>query len=105
MKGYLGETLVDIENSDFKDYSTTDWAMYYIECYGQIDGSDHKQWTLDRVSRILKGTKVIVSEAKWSNGHKEYRVILDEPSEDYNIWVKEMRGEFNEYDYDEGIAP
>lgn len=108
MEGYLGETDVDIASSEFKNYTASDWAMYFIERYGQIDGDHHKTWVLDQVSRILKGTKVIVKEAKWDNGESEYRVTLGKPSKEYHQWVKTMKnGEDGKdtYSYDEGIAP
>lgn len=111
MEGYLGEKLVDISQSEFKNFTASDWAMYYIERYGQIDGGHHKQWVLDQVARILKGTKVIVKQASWENGQTEYRINLDKPTKEYKEWVKEMKGELLEeegsfeYDYDEGIAP
>ena len=109
MAKYLGETIVDVKNTEFKTYTHSDWAMYFIMRYGQIDGAHHKTWVLDQVSRILKGTAVIVSEAKWDDGLKEYRVGLAEPSNEYIEWVKEMNapdknGDFYS-DYDEGIAP
>ncbi len=108
MEGYLGETIVDINQTPFKDYTPADWVMDFIGSYGQIDGGHHKQWVLDQVARILKGTKVIIKEAKWSNGHKEFRVSLSEPSEEYLEWVVDMKaGEDGEhtYGYDEGFAP
>lgn len=111
MEGYLGEFDVDISTSKYKDYTQSDWAMLYIEMYGQIDGSHHKAWVLDRVAQILKGTPVIVSEARWENGHSEYRFKLDSVSSDYIKWVNHMMGEFDEetqeheYGYDTGIAP
>ena len=109
MEGYLGETIINIADSEFKDYSKFDWAMYFIERYGQIDGAHHKQWVLDQVARIYHGTQVIVKEASWDNGEKEFRVSLtDEPSNTYKEWVTEMNdGEDgpNTYSYDEGIAP
>lgn len=110
MEGYLGETEYDIADSIYHDYTTADWAMLYIESYGQIDGSHHKLWVLDQVARILKGTKVKVKLARWSNGHEEWRFTLDEPSKEYLDWVEEMKDydeeseEYN-YDYDEGVAP
>lgn len=79
--------------------------------YSQIDGSHHKQWCLDQVVRILAGTKVIVKLAKWNNGYTKYRYYLDSPSEQYDAFVKKMKGEYNpeyneyQYDYDKGIAP
>lgn len=110
MNGYLGEFDVDISNSPFADYSKQDWAMRIIEQYGQFDGSHHKAWVLDQVARILKGTSVIVKEAKWDNGNSEYRISLTKPSQDYLDWVAEMLGEQDEdggyeYDYDEGSPP
>lgn len=108
MENYLGEFDVDIKSTEFKDYTSSDWAMYFIERYGQIDGDHHKAWVLDRVSQILKGTKVIVKEAKWDNGESEYRVTLDKPSKEYHQWVVYMKyGEdgMDTYSYDEGIAP
>lgn len=108
MEGYLGETIVDVKDTEFKDFTPADWAIYYIEGYGQIDGDLHKLWLLDQIARILKGTKVIVKIAKWDNGQTEYRIDLDEESEEYTEWVKDMMagedGEFT-YCYDTGIAP
>lgn len=111
MENYLGETIVDTKkHPKFKIYTPKDWAMKFIELYGSIDGEHHKTWVLDQVSRILKGTKVIVKEAAWENGHKEYRFSLGKPSKKYLKWVEEMKGEVDEngdyeYSYDEGIAP
>ena len=107
MEGYQGEFAVNILETPFADYKKEDWAMYYIGGYGQIDGAHHKQWVLDQVARILKGTKVIIKEARWDNGFKDYRTTLEDPSEEYKKWVEEMkRGEYDdEYDYEEGVAP
>ena len=108
MEGFLGEFPVDVKDTRFKDYTPTNWAMYYIGSYGQIDGAHHKLWVLDQVARILKGTPVIVKEARWSNGHSEYRVTLGEPSLEYLNWANFMRkdpDDGEEYEYDEGIAP
>lgn len=109
MEGYQGEFDVDINQTEFKDYTPSDWAMYFIESYGQIDGAHHKLWVLDQVARVLKGTSVIVKLAKWDNGESEYRISLGEPSKQYNQWVRECleidaNGEA-QYDYDIGIAP
>jgi len=110
MKGYLGETIVGVENTPFKDYDKSDWALYFIERYGQIDGDHHKLWVLDQVARLLNGTDVVICLAKWDNGQFEYRVTLDDPSGDYIEWVEKSRGKIDangdyEYDYDVGIAP
>ncbi len=109
MEGYLGETIVDVKETKYKDYTPSDWAMYFIETYGQFDGADHKQWAMDQVARVLKGTKVVIKLASWDNGQSEYRISLGEPSEEYKTWATEMLGELfegeYEYDYDEGIAP
>ena len=60
MEGYLDETIVDVKNSEYKDYDEKDWALLYIEMYNGIDGAHHKDWLLDQVARILKGTEMIV---------------------------------------------
>ena len=111
MNGYLGEKSVKIEKTPFAKFTKEDWALYFIEHYGQFDGGHHKQWTMDQVVRVLKGTPVKIKLAKWDNGEEEYRVTLaDKPSKAYIAWVDEMRGETDsngdrEYGYDEGIAP
>ncbi len=103
MKGYLGETIVKKFDTEFKDYKPSDWAIYFIEKYSQIDGEHHKQWVIDQVARILMGTEIIIKLAKWDNGHEEYRVSLDCPSSDYDKWVKTWDDEG--YDYEQGSAP
>lgn len=110
MEGYLGET-----PTTFKKHfrSRNELALYYIGSYGQIDGSHHKQWVLDQVARILKGCEIILTIAKWDNGHEELRVTTGKESPAYIYWVKEMKGKYikdddyegYEYGYDEGIAP
>ena len=123
MNGYLGEEIVsNIIGTPFVNYTAADWAMYFVEHYGQYDGSHHKQWVLDQVARILKGTPVIIKKAKWDNGYFEFRVSTGDPSREYKEWVllmKSGRCSYNdpevegfaigegpeEYDYDEGIAP
>jgi hypothetical protein len=111
MAKYLGETL--IEEKNYPDFliGKDNQVMYFIECYGQYDGGHHKQWTLDQIARIVKGTPIIVKLAKWDDGTENYRVSTGEPSNEYLEWAKEMLGEYNEddeeyeYGYDEGIAP
>jgi hypothetical protein len=111
MEKYLGEFDVVLKDTHYASYTPTDWAMEFIKRYSQTDGAHHKQWVLDQVARILKGTPVIVKEAKWANGSQEYRLWLDEPSKSYLDWVRYMKGEWHEevncfeYDYDAGIAP
>lgn len=117
MAEYLGEFPVDIESSKFKGYKPFDWAMYFIEHYGQIDGSDHKNWVMDQVARIYNGMQVDVVVAKWDNGYEEYRVnIRDDESEEYKKWVTKMEypegedardeeGDSIYYEYDPGVAP
>jgi len=108
MQNYLGEKIVKKKNTPFKDYSKKDWALYFIGNYGGIDGAHHKDWTMDQVARILNGTEIIIKLATWENGHEEYRVSLDEPTDKYHNWVREMTdGEDgpNTYSYDIGIPP
>ena len=112
---YLGEFPVDVsKHPEFKNYTPADWAMYFVACYGHIDGAHHKMWVLDQVARILKGTPVVVVEARWLGGKTEDRVsVAEPPSEAYTQWVLEMKGEYIkteeytgwEYHYNKGVAP
>ena len=115
MTGYQGEFPVDISTSPFATWGPSEWAMYWIGSYGQIDGAHHKQWVLDQVARILKGTEVVVVQARWIDHEgtvtSEYRPTLAEPSAEYEAWVLEMQGEYDEeeemyeYGYETGVAP
>lgn len=109
MAKFIGEAVVDIKSTPFRNYTVNDWAMYFIERYGQFDGSHHKQWVLDQVARILMGTKIKIKFAEWTDGTTEYRVTLMKPTKKYLKWVEEMKGMGEDgkyvYGYDEGIAP
>jgi len=85
---YQGEKQIDITiHPDYKDMSTIDWVMYFIERYGGYDGSHHKDWVLDQVARIAKGTSVIVRHASWSGRDKiDVRIETGEPSQAYLDW-------------------
>lgn len=55
---------------------------------------------------------MVVQLAKWSDGTQECRYWLEsEPSDGYNKFIEEYRGEYNEnydeyeYTWDTGIAP
>lgn len=101
MRGYLGEFNVELSDTPFGSFKPFDWAMYFIESYGQIDGTHHKDWVMDQVARIYCGTEVIVKLAKWDNGTCEFRVSLGEPSVNYKQWLEPQ----NEWGYSQGIAP
>ena len=103
MEDYLGEVVVDVKDTKYKDYTTVDWARFWIWMYGGVDGAHHKDWTMDQVVRITLGTKVIIKQANWKNGRSEMRVNLDEPTQAYRDWVNEY--EEGGYEYDEEIAP
>lgn len=108
MNGYLGEKIINIQESEFKDYTPSDWAMYFIERYGHIDGDHHKLWVIDQIARIIKGSEIILKQASWDNGETNWRVSLGEPTEIYKQWVIDMKnGEDGPetYSYDCGIAP
>lgn len=115
MKNYLGEFPVDVaKHPVYSKWIAADWAMLFIGKYGGIDGDHHKTWVLDQVARILKGTPVVVVQARWNNHEPEDRfTVASPPSKTYTQWVKEMKGpwvktkyyEGWEYGYDEGIAP
>lgn len=90
------------------DWTPKDWALCYIQNYGQIDGDHHKAWVLDQIARILHGTMVIVVEARWSDGSSEIRFKTGKPSSAYLAWVAAMKTSEDgpdTYEYDEGISP
>jgi hypothetical protein len=88
---YLGEFPVDIKSHPvYKTYTQSDWAMTYIAMYGQIDGAHHKAWVLDQVARILLGTPVTVTEARWTNHKPEDRFYVGAPSMSYVNWRKDV---------------
>ena len=107
---YLGQVPVDIAtHPEYRLYTPMNWAMYFLERYGQIDGDHHKAWVLDQMARVVHGTKVICERACWTSGETEDRIWLDEPSQEYVDWVRAMRapdanGQY-QYDYYEGIPP
>lgn len=108
MDGYLGEKKVDIKNTTYKNYKPKDWALMWIQMYGQIDGDHHKLWVLDQVVRILNGTPIIMKIASWDNGQTEERFELGESPKAYDKWVENYKdGEDgpDTYGYDEGVAP
>jgi hypothetical protein len=111
MHGFLGaEPVNPLEVPKFAQFGTTDWAMLFVSKYGQFDGLHHKAWVLDQVARILKGTPVLVTLARWENGEHEYRFETGEPSQAYLDWVDQMRGKHEpngtrEYGYYEGTPP
>jgi hypothetical protein len=115
MSNYLGEFPVDVSKHPvYSKWTPSDWAMLFVEKYGQIDGGHHKTWVLDQVARILKGTPVVVVQARWTDHKPEDRfTVASPPSEEYQNWVCDMKGpwvktehyEGFEYSYDEGIAP
>lgn len=110
MEGYLGETPVDISvHPHLSAYTQADWAMLFITKYGQTEGARHKAWVLDTVSQILKGTPVVVTEARWANGQSELRYALGEPSQAYQDWREHMLARDShgipQYGYDAGRAP
>lgn len=56
-------------------------AIRVASKYGQIDGSHHKMWTIDKMVKILCG------------GEKGYKNFIEEFEED------------GEYHWDTGVAP
>jgi len=107
MKGYLGEFPLKQKNTPFAKFKSADWALYFIESYGGIDGAHHKQWLIDQVARILNGAAIEIVEARWDGGTSEYRIRVV-ASDKYAAWVKWMKaGEDGPetYTWDEGIAP
>lgn len=105
MEGYLGDELLpSLDGTPFADFTPAEWAMFYIQEWGGIDGEHHKTWVLDQVTRILKGIPVEVRLARWASGMSEYRcTTVEPPSTKYAAWREWMEIEGNIWD--EGVAP
>jgi hypothetical protein len=88
---YLGEEKVDVEQSKFRGWTPTQWALFFMDEYGSIKGAHHKQWVLDQVRRILHGTPVVVTRAKWSNGELQVKIGTGEPTAAYLEWMKKAQ--------------
>ena len=114
MEGYIGEIPLP-DTREEASYTKDQWAMRFIESYGQIDGAHHKAWVLDQVAQVLLGTPVVATMAQWEGPegeikNKEVRFRTGLPSKEYLEWVSDMKGPADEdgeteYEYEEGIAP
>ena len=101
---YLGETPFDLTADPvFSKYAPSDWAMYWIDRYGQIDGDHHKTWVLDQVAQILTGATITAVLARWDDGQEDLRLTLGEPTEKYKAFVQARLDDG--YGYNTGIAP
>jgi hypothetical protein len=104
---YLGEFPMIINKTP------VEWGLHYVTAYGGVDGEHHKAWVLDQVFRILTGTPVITTVAKWGADitqieYEEIRFSTGEPSEEYFRLVAEAKdGEDGPetYSWEEGIPP
>lgn len=106
---YMGEIEVKQADTSYAKYGRVEWAMYFIEKYGQIDGDHHKAWVLDQAVRCLKGAPITIKKAQWTDHPPEFRVKVG-TNKTYEQWVVEMQGELDEngdfeYGYEEGIPP
>lgn len=111
MATYLGETSVDVAaHPEYSKYTPADWGLLILTKYGGFDGAHHKTWAIDQAARVLLGTPVNVTLARWDNGREEERFDTGEPSAAYLAWRDGLQGETyddgsREHDYDEGCPP
>jgi hypothetical protein len=99
MPKYLGEEILNIEETEYKDYTKNDWILLFLEKYGLVEGTWSKNWLMDTIAQLANDTKIIIKLAKWDDGQEEYRFELDNPSNKYIKWLEL----FNEEDEDYGI--
>jgi hypothetical protein len=79
---YIGEIVLKIKKTIYSHNEKHDWAMLWIEMYNEVYESSQKDWLTDQISRIFKGNKIIMKEARWKNGNNELRFTLAEPTEE-----------------------
>lgn len=104
-KVYLGETRVPTMGTPFHGYGPKEWALFWIACYGMIDGAHHKQWLIDQVAQILCGSPVVLWLARWSDGEKEYRPRINGYSAEYTRWLWTDAHDPECFEWDRGVAP
>jgi len=108
MEGYLGEKVVEKDETPFSRYTQLDWIGYFIDHYGGIDGSHHKQWLLDLTMRLCHNAPVRIKLAQWADEtgkiiHEEWRPEVLDPEDSYEGWISER--EANGDDWDRGTPP
>lgn len=108
MKGYIGERVVQAQETPFASYTQTDWIAYFIDRYGSIDGDHHKQWVLTQAMRLCHGAPVTIKLAEWADGagkiiHSEYRITVGAPGPSYDKWLAEREAE--DCGWDPGVPP
>jgi hypothetical protein len=74
-------------------------AMAFVERYGSIDGSHHKQWVLDQVVRALLNCPRVKHVDDEDEDHPGYAWFELGESEDYDTWCQEHEA------WDFGLAP
>lgn len=92
MSEYLGKRKVNIEDTEFKDYTIRDWTLYFIGAEGMYDGAHHKHELLNDIAKINTGNQIIIYLHEWDDGNQEYRAeISNDDNQEYINW----RNRFN----------
>lgn len=105
---YVGERTPPLASTPYANFAAMDWILLFIDKYGGAEGDHYKQWLIDTIARIGRGTRVLVTLAEWSDEsgaivQSEYRFYLGVVSPSYTAWVEER--EAAGYDWDTGCAP
>jgi len=113
--------------SKVSDYTPTEWALGYIEDWGNADDPEHNLWVMDQVALILHGTPIITKPFE-CEGDPDIFIDTGKPSKAYIDWRRKRlpdidsdgdetegrgydRGKFNVsytdyyYKYNEGCPP
>lgn len=86
MDHYQGEFPISIKETPFHSFGKEDWIKHWIEMYGCIQGSHHREWLIDQIYQIATGSSIIITEARWGKDevtYKEFRFKLGEPTASY----------------------
>lgn len=78
MEGYLGEFEVNANYTKYSGYTKIDYALEWMEDVEKDMGANVIFKAMKGAEKILRGSKVIVKEARWKNGYKEYRLYIGE---------------------------
>lgn len=72
---------VPASQTKFSNFSNTDWAVYFIDLFGNSGVEEDKQKALDYARSILTGGQVEILQKTWSDGAISYSFSI------INFWT------------------
>lgn len=70
---------VPANQTKFADFSNIDWAVYFIDLFGNSEIEEDKQKALDYTRSVLTGGQVEILQKTWSDGAVSYSFSIINP--------------------------